>query len=168
MVSAQRVVDKVGEHILVLSRKTGPSPSKPSGRDEYHELNAAYYGRKDGRWQTEWIIRDMVDCPTLDSTAEFFASAVTITDLNADGRSEVTIPYRLFCSGGIDYSSVKVILREGAKKLAVRGELEMYQHGGRPAIEGKKQYDPALLQPANNAYKNQLDAVWARIKMLRK
>jgi len=73
-------------------------------------------------------------------------------------------------SQGISYVGklVKVILREGASKLAVRGELEMYQQGGRPAIEGKKQYDPALLQPANNAYKNQLDAVWASIRMLRK
>lgn len=165
LVSARRVSDRIGEHLLVMSSKSAPSPSKPSAREEYHELAAVYYGRKDGRWQAEWTVRDMVDCPELDSVAEFFASAVTVTDLNADGRSEVTIPYRLFCSGGIDYSTVKVILREGASKLAVRGELEMYQQGGKPAIEGKKQYDPTLLQPANNAYKNQLDAVWASIKM---
>lgn len=57
LVRAQRVVDKVGEHMLVLSRKTGPSPSEPSDRDEYHELNAVYYGSKDGRWQTEWTVR---------------------------------------------------------------------------------------------------------------
>lgn len=104
----------------------------------------------------------------LDSTAEFFTSAVTITDLNADGRSEVTIPYRLFCSSSIDYSTVKVILREGDTKLAVRGELKMYQHDGKPAIQGKKQYDNALLQPAYSAYKKHLDAVWARIKVIRR
>jgi hypothetical protein len=167
LVSAQRVIDKVGEHVLVLSRKSGPSPSRPAERKEYHELNAVYYGRKDGRWKTEWTVHDMVDCPTLDSAAEFFTSAVSVTDLNGDGRSEVTIPYRLFCGGGIDYSTVKVILREGGTKLAIRGELEMYQPGGNPALQGKKQYDSVLAQPANNAYKQHLDAVWARIRLIR-
>jgi hypothetical protein len=168
LVSAQRVVDNGGEHVLVLSRKSAPSPSKPSDRKEYHELNAVYYGRQDGRWKIEWTVHDMVDCPTLDSVAEFFTSAVSITDLNGDGRSEVTIPYRLFCSGGIDYSTVKVILRDGGTKMALRGELEMYQPGGKPALQGQKQYDSALLKPANRVFKQHLDAIWTRIRLIRK
>ncbi len=167
LISAQRVTDKAGEHVLVLSHKSGPSPSEPSEREEYHELNAVYYGHNDGRWKPDWTIHDMVDCPTLDSAAEFFTSAVSITDLNGDGRSEVTIPYRLFCSGSIDYSTVKVILRDGGTKLAIRGELEMYQPGGKPALQGKKQYDQSLLQPANSIYKQHLDAIWARIKLVK-
>lgn len=168
LVGAQHVIDKSGEHVLVLSRRSGSSPSKPSERNEYHELNAVYYGHLDGSWKTEWTVHDMVDCPTLDSAAEFFTSAVTITDLNGDGRSEVTIPYRLFCSGGIDYSTVKVILREGGTKLTIRGELALYQRGGKPALQGKKQYDPDLLQPANKAYKQHLDEVWMRIGLIKK
>lgn len=161
LVGAKRVDDRDGEHLLVLSRKAGRSPSRPSARDDYLELAAAYYARKDNRWQIEWTVRDMVDCPTLDAAAEFFASAVRISDLNHDGRSEVTIPYKLFCSGGVDYATVKVILREGATKLALRGELEFHDNG--PALEGRRAYDPAALQPANAAYKRQLDLVWQAI-----
>ncbi|TFW18569.1 hypothetical protein [Duganella callida] len=65
LVHAQRVTDKAGEHLLVLSRKSGRSPSQPSDQEEYHELTAVYYGRKEDRWQTEWSVRDMVDCPPL-------------------------------------------------------------------------------------------------------
>ncbi|MES2159965.1 MAG: hypothetical protein V4476_02305 [Pseudomonadota bacterium] len=158
LVDVKRVDDRDGEHLLVLSRKA-------SRADDYIELAATYYGRKEGRWQTEWTVRDHVDCPILDHSADFVLSAIRITDLNHDGRSEVTIPYKLFCSGGIDYSTVKVILREGATKLAIRGELEF--HGNTSALEGRRQYDPALLQPSNAAYKKHLDAVWKALVRLR-
>ncbi|WP_332856455.1 M949_RS01915 family surface polysaccharide biosynthesis protein [Duganella sp. S19_KUP01_CR8] len=158
LVDAKRVDDRVGEHLLVLSRKA-------AGADGHIELAATYYGRKDGRWQTEWTVRDSVDCPILDHSADFVLTAIRITDLNHDGRSEVTIPYKLFCSGGVDYSTVKVILREGATKLAIRGELEF--HDNAPALEGRRQYDPALLQPANAAYKKHLDGVWKALVRLR-
>jgi hypothetical protein len=160
LVGARLVSDRIGEHLLVMSSKSAPSPSKPSARKEYHELAAVYYGRQSGQWQAEWTVRDMVDCPALDSVAEFFPALVSVTDLNQDGRSEITIPYRLFCSGGIDYSTVKVILRDGDAKLAIRGELEFFQPDGKVAIEGSKHYDKALLQPANSAYKRHLDTVW--------
>lgn len=166
LVDATRVDDRDGEHLLVLSRKAGRSQMENSDRDDdYIELAATYYGNKDGRWQVEWTVRDHVDCPILDHSADFALSAVRISDLNHDGRSEVTIPYKLFCSGGIDFSTVKVILREGATKLAIRGELEF--HGNTPALEGKRQYDPALLQPANAAYKKHLDAVWKALVRMR-
>lgn len=162
LVGAKRVEDRDGEHLLVLSRKASRSQAANSDSDEdYLELAATYYGRKDGRWVTEWTVRDSVDCPVLDHVAEFFPSAVRISDLNHDGRSEVTIPYRLFCSGGVDYSTVKVILREGATKLAIRGELEFHDSG--PALQGKRQYDAALLQPINAAYKKHMDTVWKTV-----
>ncbi|MCU6497201.1 hypothetical protein LPN04_05270 [Rugamonas sp. A1-17] len=162
LVGAKRVEDRDGEHLLVLSRKASRSQMANSGsNDDYLELAATYYGRKDGRWLTEWTVRDHVDCPILDRAADFFTTAVRVTDLNHDGRSEVTIPYRLFCSGGVDYSTVKVILRDGATKLAIRGELEF--HDNAPALEGKRQYDAALLQPANAAYRKHMDAVWKAV-----
>ncbi|MQA36541.1 M949_RS01915 family surface polysaccharide biosynthesis protein [Rugamonas aquatica] len=162
LVEARRVDDRDGEHLLVLSRKAGPSQMQNADSDEdYLELAATYYGNRDGRWRVEWTVRDNVDCPILDHNAEFFLSDISITDLNHDGRSEVTIPYKLFCSGGVDYSTVKVILREGATKLAIRGELEFHDHA--PALQGKRQYDAALLQPANAAYKRHMDAIWKTI-----
>jgi hypothetical protein len=167
LVHARLLHDKAGEHLLVLSARSAPSPSKPSARDEYHEIAAAYYGRKADHWQPEWTVRDMLDCPVLDSVVEFFPALVSVTDLNHDGRNEVTIPYRLFCAGSVDYSTVKVILRDGDTKLALRGELE-FQPVGKPAIQGSRQYDPALLKPGNAVYRKQLDAVWSKVVRLQR
>lgn len=94
VVSAQRIRDKHGDHTLVLSRRAGPSPSNPNAkRIEHIELDAVFYRRAGARWKADWAIHDLVDCPDLDSSADFFLGAVTFTDLNDDGRVEVTVPY---------------------------------------------------------------------------
>lgn len=57
--------DRDGEHVLVLARKAGPSPSAPaSGRIEHIALLAALHTRgPDGAWRQNWTIRDVNDCP---------------------------------------------------------------------------------------------------------
>lgn len=163
LVDAKRISDKSGEHILVLNRKAGPSPATPkSGRTEYIQLNAAYYQRTPSGWKNEWTIRDVVDCPGLDAAADFFTKAVAFTDLNGDGRVEITVPYHLFCGGGVDPHTVKVILRDGATKLAIRGE-SVVQLPGQEAFGGEHQYDKALLQADMSKYKQHLDSVWKAV-----
>jgi len=165
VVSAQRVRDNDGDHLLVLARQTGPSPENPkSGRIEHIELHATFYHSTTMGWKQEWTIHDLVDCPNLDSAADFFPKAVTFTDLNGDGRVEATVAYHLFCGGGIDTHTVKVILREGATKLAIRGESTMIYPGQEP-FGGEHQYDKALLQPDRAAYKKHMDRVWQDVSV---
>jgi hypothetical protein len=167
VVSAQRIRDSNGEHVLVLARQAGPSPSNPtSGRIEHIELRATFYGRTGTAWHPEWTIHDLVDCPNLDSAADFFPKAVTFTDLNNDGRVETTVAYHMFCGGGIDTHTVKVILREGATKLAIRGESRMLYPGQEP-FGGEHQYDKALLQPDRAAYKQHMDRIWKAVSVFR-
>lgn len=164
---AQRISDRAGEHILILARQAGPSPSNPqSGRTEHIELRATMYDHAGAGWKPGWMIHDLVDCPGLDAAADFFPNAVTFTDLNGDGRVEVSVPYHMFCGGGIDTHTVKVILREGATKLAIRGESTMLYPGQAP-FGGEHQYDKALLQPDRAAYKAHMDRVWREVSMFR-
>ena len=144
------MVDTAGEHVLILSHK--------HDRDTI-QLNATYFARGQTGWRQEWIIRDGVDCAGLDADASFFPAAVTFTDLNHDGRVEVTVSYRTFCGGGVDPYTVKVILRDGATKLAIRGE-SLVRFRGQPPFGGTHQYDKALLSPAYAAYKQHLDQIW--------
>ena len=163
LMAARRIRDQAGEHVLVLNRQAGPSPASPkSGRVEHIELHAAYYSRQHSGWIQDLTVRDLVDCPGLDLAADFFLSSITITDINRDGKAEVTIPYKLFCGGGIDPYTVKVILREGPLKLAIRGESEV-RLTGQPAFGGGHDYDKALLTPAYSAYKTHMDQIWTTV-----
>jgi hypothetical protein len=160
LVDARRVTDKFGEHVLVLTRKEGSA----AGRVERIDLLAAYYVRAGTAWKQEWTIRDGVDCPGLDADAGFYVKAITFTDLNGDGRVEATVPYHTFCGGGIDSQTVKVILREGATKLAIRGASRVELPGQKP-FGGEHQADKALDQPALAAYKRHLEAVWQAVSV---
>lgn len=164
--TAFRISYRDGAHILVLSRKLGPSPAAPgSGRIERVDLIADYYRRlSPGRWQREWTIRDMSDCPGLDVDGDFFIPHVRFTDLNRDGKAEVTVPYRLSCGGGVDPSTVKVILREGVSKLAIRGEsLVRVRQPGVEAFGGEHKLDAALHNPERALYKQHMTAVWDKV-----
>jgi len=165
VISAKRIRDVDGDHVLVLARQVGPSPQNPeSGRIELTELRATFYHSTAMGWKQEWKIHDVVDCPQLDSGADFFPKAATFTDLNGDGRVEVTVAYHMFCSGGIDTDTVKVILREGATKLAIRGQSRMIYPDNEP-FGGEHEYDKALLQPDRAAYKKHMDRVWQNVSV---
>lgn len=155
--------DGDGEHLLVLTRKAGPSPSAPSsGRIEHIALLATLHTRgANGEWRQRWTIRDVNDCPGFDSSADFFAREVTFTDIDRDGRLEVTVPYTMFCGGGIEPATVKVILRQGSLKLAIRGEALLRFPG--QEFGGELKRDQVLQEPRNAAFKRHLDQVWSRI-----
>ena len=159
LVTALSVTDKAGEHLLVLTQSTGPSQSTPrSGRAERTDLYASYYLRASGKWAQQWTIRDFSDCPGLDHEAKFFPEDVSVTDLNKNGEAEVTVAYKLFCGGGIDESVLKVILREGEQKFAMRGTTIIQTPGNEP-FGGEAVYDKSLEKPVNKAFKRHIAAV---------
>lgn len=139
-VSVLRLVGKTDEKFLVLAEKPVKSAN---GRLEHIDLSANLYAKSGQQWKSEWAINDFADCPGADSTASFFPDATAITDIDNDGKPEVTVAYQLSCGGGADPSAVKVILRQSETKFAIRGLTA----------------DPLLLQPKNSAFLKHLEAV---------
>lgn len=161
LVRAMKIGDGSREHVLVLSTTTHAS----AARVDRIQLFATFYTRhSDSAWSRAWAIRDINDCPGLDASAGFFVSDVTFTDIDKDGEIEVTVPYHMLCAGGIEPRTVKVILREGSTKLAIRGESEV-RYQGRAPFGGEHQYDKALLDPANSALRRHLDAIWKKVSI---
>lgn len=160
-VRALRVVDTAGEHVLVLSRKTATA----AGRTERIELFAAYHTRRSSSaWNQEWTIRDMAVCPELDIGADFFLADVALSDIDKDGIIEVAVPYYLQCAGGVEPRTVKIVLREGANKLAIRGESQV-RYPGQEHFGGEHKHDKALLDPANKQFKQHLDNIWKKVSI---
>lgn len=157
------VSDKGGEHLLIFAHLTSPSKTaQRSARNERTDFSAVYYTRIGEQWTSRWAIRDCIECPGLDHTAQFFTEHVTVTDLNADGSAEVTVAYKLFCGGGIDSSILKIIMRDGDKKCAMCGTT-IVKVPGTESFCGKAVYDKSLQNAENAAFRKHLSSVRARV-----
>jgi len=166
VISAMNVDDKNGRHILVLTSLSGPSRDEPgNNRTERTDLRATFYSKGNGKWVEEWHIKDGVDCPMLDHHAAFFGRHVTVTDINSDGIAEVTVPYKMFCGGGVDSDIIKVIMRQGQDKYAIRGE-SLVRLRGQESFGGSYKADSSLTLPRNAVYKQHLLKVWKQVYAL--
>lgn len=158
--SGLRFTDKAGQHLLVLTAKDSSSrKGSDRNRIDSHQLTADLYRLEGGAWRREWLIRDGVVCPDLDSEAVFLLAGLTVTDLDDDQLAEVTVPYRKFCGGGVDTKDLKVVLRSGPLKFALRGQSTLLIPGQAP-LAGEHQQDAALAQPQYRSFRDHLEQVW--------
>ncbi len=161
--SGLRFTDKAGEHVVVLTAKDVSShKGADRNRIDSHQVYAASYRLDKDTWKREWIIRDGVECPELDSEAVFLLEGLTVTDLNQDQVAEVTVPYRKFCGGGVDSKEMKVIMRTGEQKFALRGQ-SMLVIPGQETVGGEHKADAVLVQPRYKAFREHLEKIWQRV-----
>ena len=152
--------DVKGEHLLLLTKRSSSSKSKPDPRRmERHELKATLFKRAVKGWIQEWAINDNVDCPGLDSDANFYLEKVSITDVNKDEHAEVLVPYNLFCGGGVDSKTIKIIMRTKNEKFALRGKSRMVLPG-QESFGGEMEMDALLKKNKNAAYRDHLNKIW--------
>jgi hypothetical protein len=168
LVQARKVMDRDGEHLLILTSLTGPSKDEDQDQrvNGRTDLRARYFSRSGGSWSEEWNIRDFVDCPNRDWHAFFAVDNVTVTDVNHDGVAEITVPYLMTCGGGANPSTVKVIMRQGAEKYALRGE-SLVRIPGQAPLGGTYRADKDLDLPRNAAFREQLYTVWQQVYKMR-
>jgi hypothetical protein len=125
IVHAARYTDNEGDHI-VITTETGivDIKSKDPNEDGFRkgDLYAYSYNIKNNIPTLSWQIHDLSgDCP-VDPKASYVPKAFAVTDLNNDGKAEVWLMYSVACRGDVSPASMKIIMHEGAKKFAVRGE----------------------------------------------
>ena len=133
VLEALRWTDSLGENILILTvtghfnRKEYHNDSSYSVEDK-SELYAYLFSKKkkDTTFHRAWKMYDYNNCFGVDWATEFIPKATTITDLDNDGISEITIPYVLICRGGMDPGIMKIISYEGLEKYALRGNTMLF------------------------------------------
>jgi hypothetical protein len=123
IVDAVKFADAQGEHI-VITIETGETPSKSGEGDGYRDaaLYAYHYLVKTDNYKLTWTVYDFEkDCP-VDIRANFVRKTFAVTDLDNNGKAEVWLMYRTACHGDVSPSNMKIIMYEGEKKYAMRGE----------------------------------------------
>lgn len=115
--------DKSGENFLLLTKTTEyPVKSKEFNEDaRSSDIYAYQFVKSDTGYTIVWKLTDYVkECP-FDITLDFFRGSVFITDLDADSIAEATIIYKLSCRSDVSPDYMKLIMREGVSKYALRG-----------------------------------------------
>ena len=104
-------------------------------------------------------LKDQVEQCSEDLTLQFDPSSLTVTDLDANGYSEVAFVYRLGCRGDIGPSDLKLMLLENGQKYALRGVEKMVYEGQK--FGGKMDVDKAF-QKAPPAFLQHATALWRK------
>lgn len=116
--------DKLGDNIL-LTTETGKFPTKGLAEGQDAELYAYHFLLIQDSLKSTWRIYDYIKACNLDMEARFVNSSLSLTDLNNDKIAEIWVVYRLSCHGDVSPSVMKVIMYQGKKKFAMRGNTKL-------------------------------------------
>jgi len=149
----------------VLTTETGEFESKNKEGDYFKNaaLYVYHYVYKADSIKLLWKVYDFEkDCP-FDVVVEFIDKAFTVTDLDKNGIAEVWLMYEHQCTSDVSPAPTKIIMYEGNKKYAVRGENRVrvsekeYSGGQYTLDESFKKGNPLFRQFAINLWeKNKL------------
>jgi len=157
---AIRWKDEVGENLVILS-ETGYHRNEKF-KHEFEdsadlELFAYHFSWNKNSSQQIWKMYDFVtDCP-VDIEAEFDNQFPIVTDLNKNGIAEVWVMYKTGCHGDVSPVSLKLIMYEGNKKYAMRGENKV-QVGADDYLGGGYKFDKAF--DSVPVFKNYATKLW--------
>lgn len=108
--------DKLGNNILILSEKETYDDG-----NERKELFAYHYVRRDTAYDVLWQINDFVDGSGCDLSIELINFFPLISDIDSNGIAETAIFYSLDARCDAVSFPAKLIIHEGANKVAIRG-----------------------------------------------
>lgn len=140
VVEALKWNDSLGENILIQTI-TGKFIWKDFFNDssdyqiqDKSELYAYLFTKSDSSncYTMKWRIYDYVECYGVDFYIGFIHNATTITDIDNNGISEITLPYFMFCKGGMDPSDMKIIMYEGQTKYVLIGSTMIMCESSEP------------------------------------
>lgn len=156
VVECLKWTDSLGENLLIQS-VSGHFLVNEEESDDKWELYAYLFrkGKDETAYKKVWRMYDYNLCFGVDWYAGFIPHATTITDIDGNGITEVSIPYVLICRGGVDPGTMKIIMYEGNNKYAVRGKTMIlcdseYAEGGAYTVsenlKGKPDFKSFLIR----------------------
>jgi len=115
--------DSLGTHYVLLT-ETGEYFSKDQENNEFTnaELFVYHYVIKNDSLKLIWKIYDHNKNCEFDIFTKFIDKAFKVTDLDKNGISEIWVMYENQCTSDVSPAPTKIIMYEGNKKYAIRGE----------------------------------------------
>lgn len=123
IIKSVKWTDSLGLNYL-LTTETGEYFTKGKEGEEFKnaELYAYHYILKGDSLELLWKIYDFNKDCEFDIYVKYIDKAFKVTDLDKNGIAEVWIMYENQCTSDVSPAPTKIIMYEGTKKYAVRGE----------------------------------------------
>jgi hypothetical protein len=144
--------DKNGENILIFTEgiQTVTENEDHGGDEERWDFYAYHYAGHGSNFKLIRKIRDFATCYFL--AGRLLKSSVNITDIDLDGKAEITFAYHVGCSpDGASLYPAKVMMLEDGEKYAIRGTTDL------EGIEPTGGYEPNIGENFKNAPEGFLD-----------
>jgi len=126
IVDAVEYTDAEGQHLMITTETGNVNVRDTEGNDARKADVYAYnYIVKGDQYVIAWQMHDLTGECLVDTKASYVPNTFSVTDLNNDGKAEVWLMYVTACRGDVSPSSMKIIMHEGNKKYAIRGESKV-------------------------------------------
>ena len=151
VVAGAKWEDSKGLNLVVITETS----EKKDGDSKSKELYGYHYIIKGYEAKLLWQITDFVKKCDFDVTLSYIPNSLLITDLDDNGIGESLFLYKLSCRSDVSPNGLKLMMHEGGKKYAIRGETKI-KIGDEPPYGGETKIDPSF----DGASKSFLD--WAK------
>ena len=142
--------DSLGDNVVILT-ETGIYQSKKFKHEDYGhdaELFAYHFIVKNDSASLTWRVYDFISDCTESIEASFIRNTFQVTDLDRNGIAEIWLMYKTVCHGDVSPCTMKIIMYQGNKKYAMRGQnkvcVEIDDDGNRHYLGGEYKFDNAF------------------------
>jgi hypothetical protein len=148
-----------------ITSETGRIYSKVKDEENLFDafLYAYHYIVKNDSVKLIWKIYDYNRGCGLDLDFYFIDKAFAVTDLDKDGVAEIWVMYRNSCHGDVSPVPTKIIMYEGNKKYALRGESRV-QVSATDFVGGNFTLDDNF-KTGNTLFRQYAEKMWTQNKI---
>ncbi len=156
--------DRDGQHKVTINEYPAEKTQKGDEWVKSAKLSVVSEVRstKDAKWVTTWQAKDFVNDCEFDLTLGVIDDSIEVTDIDDNGRAEVSFMYRLGCRSDVSPATLKLLMYQGTTKWALRGQSKVKVglekgkpvfEGGEVTVDGAFKANPTLLREAMEQWK---------------
>ena len=156
VLSSHPVKDSLGTGHVVLTRQVTGALDMQTQTIRAYRFNEG----ADGPVKV-WQMNDGVEDCDVDTLAAFSGSSPAVTDLDGDGLAEIWTSYVRMCQGDVGPVDLTLVMYEGRKKHAMRGETLDMAASAESFVDDDGKMDQAFLN-APKAIRDYAQNFWYR------
>ncbi|MDO3641314.1 M949_RS01915 family surface polysaccharide biosynthesis protein [Mucilaginibacter sp. L3T2-6] len=160
---AVKYADKEGTHTVIVTKAFITTPADDNESVYTSQLHVFSYLQTAITTTLEWQLNDEAGPCGPDADSKLRPGSLTITDLDHNGIDEVWFVYRTSCQDALSPNPMKVIMREGVKKYAIRGttHLKLKHPKTSPYIGGDYTADENF-KAAPQSFRDYANQLWMK------